>query len=350
MNDFTKRHTNIAKGVGILMMLWHHLFFDDPAYYGLFKSLNYINGTPVECHLASICKVCVAVFLFLSGYGSYKSFSKYQNNTIKNWLLFLVHRLTVLFTDYWLIFVIFVPMGFIFGRSPSEIYDNNFLCFLEDFFGLWYLLHGWYGKTMNQTWWFISIILVYYAIFPVIVRCIKKWPEAVPGAAALISIAFAGKHDLANCLFSFVLGTYFASRNVFSLLDSHVKNAANRFLFLTFILAALSIRRLAIVSDPIYCAFDGIFGTAIILFSFWFLSQLKYVSALLEKFGAYSNMIFMFHTFLFEYYFTDFVYKPKYAPAIFIVFSLICLFIAYVIDRIRFMFGINKLSLKTRHE
>lgn len=28
--DFDKRQTNIAKGVAVLLLLWHHLFYDDP--------------------------------------------------------------------------------------------------------------------------------------------------------------------------------------------------------------------------------------------------------------------------------------------------------------------------------
>lgn len=49
--------TSILKGIAICAMLWHHLFYENPEY-GLFV-----------WHLALLGKVCVAIFLLLSGYG-----------------------------------------------------------------------------------------------------------------------------------------------------------------------------------------------------------------------------------------------------------------------------------------
>lgn len=49
--------TSVLKGIAICAMLWHHLFFKHPEY-------GY-----VVYHIAQLGKVCVAIFLFLSGYG-----------------------------------------------------------------------------------------------------------------------------------------------------------------------------------------------------------------------------------------------------------------------------------------
>lgn len=53
----TLHDTSILKGIAICAMLWHHLFYENPEY-GLFV-----------WHLALLGKVCVAIFLLLSGYG-----------------------------------------------------------------------------------------------------------------------------------------------------------------------------------------------------------------------------------------------------------------------------------------
>lgn len=81
---FDKRQTNVAKGIAIILMLCHHLFFNDPKSYDLFSSLCILsNGVPIDSFLADFAKVCVSIFLVLSGYGLYISYSKFiQANII----------------------------------------------------------------------------------------------------------------------------------------------------------------------------------------------------------------------------------------------------------------------------
>ena len=57
INKFTKSFTAANKGVALLLLLWHHLF-GIASEYGHFIQ-----------HLAGVSKVCVAIFLILSGYG-----------------------------------------------------------------------------------------------------------------------------------------------------------------------------------------------------------------------------------------------------------------------------------------
>ena len=76
---FDKRQTNIAKGLAVLLLLWHHLFFQEPELYNKFTSLLIVRTVPIECFLSRFCKVCVAMFLFLSGFGLYKSWCKNIN-------------------------------------------------------------------------------------------------------------------------------------------------------------------------------------------------------------------------------------------------------------------------------
>lgn len=53
----TLNETNIIKGIAICAMLWHHLFLEHKEY-GEFVFKQALTG-----------KVCVALFVFLSGYG-----------------------------------------------------------------------------------------------------------------------------------------------------------------------------------------------------------------------------------------------------------------------------------------
>lgn len=55
--------SNVLKGVAILIMLWHHLFLR-PEYNDIV-----IHGHSIAQEIAIMCKVCVAIFVFVSGYG-----------------------------------------------------------------------------------------------------------------------------------------------------------------------------------------------------------------------------------------------------------------------------------------
>lgn len=65
---FTKEETNFCKGIAIIMMLFHHLFNDFEEYAGHPVDYRPFTGERLM-FLALLCKVCVAIFVFLSGYG-----------------------------------------------------------------------------------------------------------------------------------------------------------------------------------------------------------------------------------------------------------------------------------------
>lgn len=153
--------TATLKGVALLMLLIHHLFyiqngrFDDIAIYG---NISLVNMT------GQVCKVCVALFVFLSGYGLSATYSKHRK--IK-FTAFFKKRFKKLFVNYWLIWILFVPIGVIFvGRTFEQVYGQEIISkFLLDFIGLIYLT-GEYGY--NPTWWFYSCIIILYLLFPFI--------------------------------------------------------------------------------------------------------------------------------------------------------------------------------------
>lgn len=73
---------------------------------------------------------------------------------------------------------------------------------------------------------------------------------------------------------------------------------------------------------------DFLFAFAIIVFSFLILSKIPILNSVLEHLGKYSGMIFMFHTFIYSYYFYDFIYWFKFSPLIYIVMLIVCYLIA----------------------
>lgn len=348
MKGFTKTHTQITKGIAILLMLWHHLFYDSPEYYEKFISLKKIRGIPLESLIASGCKVCVAVFLFLSGYGLYRSYVKAPVSSLKGKLKFAFNHLCAVLTDYWFIFIIFVPAGFLFDRNPLLIYRHSFRYFLDDFFGMSFFWYGWGAPTMNDTWWFMSIILIYYLICPFLISLLKKYPEVTLVLAALVSLFSPGFHDLNRWLFPFVLGIWFARRDIFEKAAKAQKRLLPAAVCCLLIIIAGAVR-LSFARETFVYTFDGFYAALIALFDFICFSGNDPAGKFLSVMGNYSGMIFMFHTFIFEYYFPDFIYSPKYAPLIFLLLTVICLLTAFCLDTfkklIRFSRFQNRLKI-----
>ena len=105
--SLSSRDTGIIKGVAICLMLWHHLF----------PNALYSEGSSTVVFMAAVGKVCVSLFLLMSGYGLACQYSKVIAGaknlkdkfgvTIK----FIAKRYVKFYTGYWIIFLIFVLLG-----------------------------------------------------------------------------------------------------------------------------------------------------------------------------------------------------------------------------------------------
>lgn len=200
--ELSLKESNFLKGIALILLLIHHLFYiqngqyDDVSIYG-------INIVYLFSHL---CKVCVAIFVFLSGYACAKTT---KISTPKELWQFYKRRLKKLFLNYWFIWLIFVPVGiFVFGRSFSDVYDEpKPLYFILDFFGV-IRLTGRHGY--NPTWWFYSCILLLYFIFPIVNIIVSKWPKMIfvllVGSLAIRYVPGVWLRPIEPYLLSFLLG------------------------------------------------------------------------------------------------------------------------------------------------
>lgn len=72
---FDKRQTNIAKGVAVLMLLWHHLFFNTEENYKKFISIIPGTNVPIECYIydfyANLFALLINILFFTIIFYSY---------------------------------------------------------------------------------------------------------------------------------------------------------------------------------------------------------------------------------------------------------------------------------------
>lgn len=329
--NLTKNDTNFLKGIAIVLMLLHHLFYvrqelyDDVLLYGHHNLVNEIG---------QFGKVCVAIFVFLSGYGlqivdASKHFSTRQ---------YFVHRFVKLYSNYWMIWLLFVPISVsCFGRTFDEAYGNYALLkIVLDFFGLLNVFNL-YGY--NPTWWFYSTIIILYLIYP----CLKKFIR-VPLFLILLGIGgyyLAFLNSVFFYLLPFVLGMIFAFY--------HKEIKLPRFtppykllsdIMLLLILAVIFMERIKAGDKILYDSFIVL----IFLIVCKTTTLPKWVRKSFMFLGKHSMNIFLFHTFIFLYWFKDFIYFSRNPLIIFATLLIPCLIISMVIEKIKVIICFRKLN------
>ena len=181
-----------------------------------------IDTIPIDTYIIKLTKVCVSIFVILSGYGLTKSFEK--NN--KSNYSFVISHLKRLMINYWWVYIpaFFLSIFMHINGNPFVIYGSGikgiFNCIM-DAMGLRTLL---YGPTLNATWWFMELMIIYYLLFPFLYKIVKKIPVEIMILVAIPNILsdFFGIMPSAlvctdreiYCLLSFVIGIYLADKKI----------------------------------------------------------------------------------------------------------------------------------------
>jgi surface polysaccharide O-acyltransferase-like enzyme len=183
--DLSLLDTQNLKGIALLMLLAHHVW--GGANEGRFEDV-FIHSEPLFRGIGAHCKVCVAIFVLLSGYGLTKSCLK--KGGLGNSFSFFLHRYTKLMINYWLIWLLFVPIGlFFFGRTFPTVYGDNWIFkAITDFFGVFNLVNG-HPNGYNATWWFYGLIIVLYLLFPLLWKLKNYWYIMIPISIILPGIS-----------------------------------------------------------------------------------------------------------------------------------------------------------------
>ena len=333
--EFDNRQTNISKGIATILLLWHHLFLP-PELNSAYTSLFFVNGIQMEGAFAELSKVCVAIFLILSGYGMNKSYKKHREKSTKKPiafdLAFLKRSLLRLYAPFWIVFLIFVPMGFLFNRNPVLIYESNVLNLIFDSLGLSYLVHGFFYFTMNNTWWYMSIIIVLYLMYPLLHRAIARFPELTFCVVFAVSFIPLPLRDYSIWLLPFVLGMFASEKRLFERMAAVKANKAIHVFLSLMSLILLGIFRYFVLCNTVY--FDFAFGFCILILIFLGISRIPVLDLVMENLGKRSAVIYMMHSFICYYYFSGFIYSFKYPPLIFLSVLLISFAAAVLIQKI----------------
>ena len=317
------RDTYALKGIALLLLLVHHLFYIDN---GLYDDIT-IAGHGVVQTIGLWSKLCVAIFIFLSGYGLTVQAEKAGG--VGSLTLFYRHRFTKLMFNYWFIWLIFVPIDvFVFHHSFAEAYGSHTgLKFLLDFTGL-INAFGLYGY--NVTWWFYSCIILLYILFPFLYQLLKKETMlsvlVIAVATYLPSPIFASAQPY---LLTFLAGMIYCrlSNNY----TRRIKTNHSIVICILFIMASFD--RLVI---PDKLRFDVVIVILLVMV-FNSINVSETTTKALAFLGKHSTNIFLFHTFIYYMWFSDITYATRNPMVILLELLTVCLLISLILESIKKM-------------
>lgn len=329
MHTFSKKHTDCAKGVACILLLLHHLFYNSPAYYEKFTPLLTLGGTPLACMLATLSKVCVAMFLILSGYGVAASLSKRSSdgNILSRSVRVSSRMIVKLLMSLWFVFLLFVPWQSFAGHWPYESLSH----IPVDFLGLANIFST---STMNDTWWYVSVALICYALTPLLNILVKKFPELSVAGTFCVLILLEGRLN-ASVWFErvFWICNYFIGLIAFEygLFDRIAKFSDKNLVYRWFV-------SLALLGGAAWLRFnkgmiiDPLFAISLIVFAGVCLYSVPLITRLVQFIGRHSGNIFLMHTFVYLYNLGDVVYLPQYALPIYLLCMTICILISVAME------------------
>lgn len=347
---FTKEHTMQMKGIAIIILLFHHCFLNAQRWatvpyekLATTKGWGYypISFAPFSSHtiqyLASFSKICVAMFVFMTGYGMWVSYeSQKKKTTMSN---YIKKRMVTLMTGFLIIFVVTEILAIPTGRF-IEVYGHDFrsvVYMIIDALGLAKLLGT---PLFCLTWWYMSLAIVLIMIFPFVHSIMEKYQWVVVVASIIVPrvCGFGQSTDLFRYLLAYTLGMYFAQHDLLARIKEKFmeQNVAGKLLSLIVSLIGLAViikcRQNAWIGWKYLDFWDGFAAMYVIVNSYIYILNGKWIVKGLGFLGKHSMNIFLIHSFYRDVFFHEFTYSFYYAWLDYIVLMAISLVTSIVLE------------------
>jgi len=329
---FEREDTRIIKGIAIVLMLMHHLFaFPDRYPSGFsFASTFTIYDMDFIVFLGQFGKICVALYMFLGGYGLFCQYNIGQK---------LHENIFRLYKNYWKIFFIFVPMGFLFfSNQPSDYCTESAICSVFSKFDLNEFISNFIGwkATYNREWWFfknyLCTIFLGYIFIQIIQSHKSFWidlfwviiifvmtQEIFPAISSLPmfntlsnNIFYTNFFTLNQTSCSFFMGIVFAKYDILSQL--HKKLSSYKKVY-QIVICICSFILAPCIRQLFGSQIDLFLVPAFIFFCMIFCKNIPFISKVFRMLGEHNSNIWLIHSFYCYYYYqiTKIVYSSKYA-------------------------------------
>lgn len=306
-NGLKKEDSAALKGLAVLLLIFHHC-------YRLADRIEKYNvdlcGLTSEqiVAIAECCKICVAIFAFVSGYGlmyGYSSKAKKRDpQVVSQWIA--GHVLSTMsgfwFTAvisylicYWMKFRDFAAWG-------ETFWEKAFTAFV-DILGISKLMNT---ESLNGAWWYMSAALIFIILLPILEAVIGRFGSifCIVGVflfPRMIKMGFPGGSRPYSFLMIFVIGMICCKHNFFQKFHEWGKTKLQRiikFLSVTVLMCAVFFFYHKINLKIFWEFHYAIVPLLVIIFCVEYLFKVVPLSAFLRYLGRHSMNIWLVHTFV----------------------------------------------------
>lgn len=312
---FTIEDTKIIKGLAIILMLTHHLWAFPDRLNGTLNSYFNIFGESINIYIGNFSKICVSLFFFLGGYGIYIC-SKERGFTI-------LSRIKKLFISYWKVFLIFIPIGFIFFNNQELFSTSMYPRF--NVFSIKEVFTNFLGmsSSLNGEWWFFQSYIWIVICFPLFKKVFEKFStitnifiviifsifitNVFPALGNVPELGILNNNFLYRTFLtptiyvsSFLMGIVFSKDNLLVKLSKIINDTIK----LNFVYDILGIIIIIFLRQSVIgSCLDIIYVPIFIILILDTLKNLKYIRKGLEFLGKQSTNMWLIHSFFCYYYF-----------------------------------------------
>lgn len=321
MDQFiSKNDSKILKCVAICLMVFHHLFAFPERVAVKYINIFDFNFFHFETLLSYFGRICIVMFVFISGYGMSKQFFYDENTSLLEQYKRTIKKLWKFYTMYWLIMLVTLPYGFIKG-----IYKFELIGFIKNIIGL--------NCSYNAEWWYVWFYINLLLLFPLIFRTVnwimrksKSISKILVILLTVITIFF--KQDFSYWMIV-ILSIGIVKYSLFDRLYNKIEN-----IILIPIIGCICC---FFLRSYIPLNIDFIISIFLCFFIVAIRKEIRInnlVESICINIGNYSMYIWLIHSFFCYYYFQNFTYSFYISWIIFIVCMTVSYMVGLLINKI----------------
>ncbi len=339
---FTREHTLVVKGVLICMLLVHHVFAQDMIdKYGIDVVTD---NTLLFSNIIVFFKVCIAGFAFLTAFGMTRIFQAKEEADCRVLFFVTVKRLVKLMSSVVIIYILAaLYKQFVMGESLAIFYGGRWrktgvilFYMLVDMMGL-----SDYAKTpmINVTWWYLSYAILLIVAMPFLYMAYKKFRYLLIPVGCLLPYAILKESVFFSILLPpVILGTASAYERWF---EGREVSGGKKVIGLVTGCGAVFLSYLFYIYANDTVSYT--LSVAIPYLVYRYVSDIPVVNTCLKFLGKHATNIFLVHTFIYYYFYSDFIYSVQKIWYIFPLLLCLSTGVSIAIELFKKITGYNRL-------
>ena len=350
-NGLKKEDSAALKGFAVLLLIFHHCYRMADRIEKYNVDLCGLTSEQIVT-VAECCKICVAIFAFVSGYGlmyGYSSKAKKRDpQVVSQWIA--GHVLSTM-SGFWftavISYLIYYLMKFKDFAAWREAFGKNAFAVVVDILGISKLMKT---DSLNGAWWYMSAAFAFIILLPFLEAVIGRFGSVFCIASIflfprMIKMKFPGGSRPYSFLMIFVIGMVCCRHNFFQKFHEWGQTKLQKtvkFLGVTALMCSGFFFYHKIDMKTFWEFQYAVVPFLVIIFCVEYLFRIVPLSAFLRYLGRHSMNIWLVHTFVRDWG-GQYVFALHKFWLIPIGVMIISLGISYFLDFLRKITGYDKL-------